>query len=269
MATATKDTTTAMDLPVAYVEPGQPLAEVFADLDGWAQVGDALRTLTAGDAQPRLAYVYQPAGEKRLLAKLVLNVAAASAGEDALAGTLSAADGLRVISVQHPAEAGLVMSERQRPQLAGTPAVIFGQPVIGGLARGIIEAQGEAGERLLAQLGHDAGRLAASALPPLLEQLGLAISNDLLARRVCDLQVIGWAEFERASIDDAYHGEVSLTGTFEAAPWGGKARSTVCHFLTGFIAGVFSVAWGRAVICHEDECQATGAATCRFSFQPS
>lgn len=267
--TAARSTTTAMELPVAYVAPGQALAEVVVNLDSWDQLGDTIRAFAAGKAQPRLAYAYQLPESNQLLAKLVLNVTAAGADEAALSGMLSEVRGLQVISVQAPAEAGLVMSERQWPELAGTPAVIFGRPIIGSLPHGILRTQGEAGERLLSELGHDAGRLAASALPPLIKQLGMTISDDLLTRRMRDLQVMGWAVFERASIENSARGEVSLADTFEAVPWNGEASSPVCHFIRGFIAGVFSFVWGGAVTCREVECQATGAATCRFAFQLS
>lgn len=268
-ATATKSTTTAMELPVAYVAPGQPLAEALVNLDGWEELGDTIQALAASKAQPRVSYAYQLPESNLLLAKLVLDMSAAGADEAALAGMLSAIPGLRVVSIQTPTETGLVMSERQRPELVGTPAVIFGRPVIGSLTHGTIENQGEAGERLLAQLGQDAGRLAASALPPLIEQLGMTASGDLLARRMRDLQVMGWAMFERASVEDTSQGEVILTDTFEAVPWKGEASSPMCHFLRGFITGVFSFVWAHPVACHELECQATGAASCRFAFQRS
>jgi predicted hydrocarbon binding protein len=264
--TVATSTTTAMELPVAYVAPGQPLAEVFVHLEGWQQLS-AMMEAASGEAQPRLVYAYQLPGSDRLLAKLVLGTTA-SADEAALTGMLNSVTGLEVISVQPPAEAGLMMSERQRPELAGTPAVIFGRPVIGSLTRGILE-KGADGDRLLFELGHDAGRLAASALPPLIEQLGMTVSSDLLARRMRDLQVMGWAVFGQGSIDGESHGEVTLTDTFEAASWGGDASSPTCHFLRGFIAGVFAFVWGRSVTCRELECQAVGAAACRFAFDPS
>lgn len=268
-ATATRSTTTAMELPVVYVEPDQSLAEVFVYMDGWQHLGGMMQAVAGANAQPRLAYAYQMPESNRLLAKLVLNLTATAAGEAALSGMLNAVPGLQVISVQAPTEAGLVMSERQRPALAGTPAVIFGRPVIGSVAHGIIETLGETGERVLFELGDEAGRVAASALPPLIERLGITVSGDLLTRRMRDLQVMGWAMFERASIDDASHGEVTLVDTFEAMPWNGQASAPVCHFLRGFIAGVFSFVWGRPVTCRELECQATAAAACRFVFDPS
>lgn len=255
-----------MELPVAYVAPGQALAEVLVDLDGWDQLGDTIRALTAGRAQTQLAYAYQLPESNQLLAKLVVNVTAARVDEEAISGMLSAVRGLQAISVQAPAEAGLVMSERQRPEMAGTPAVIFGRTIIGSLTHGILRALGEAGEGLLSQLGQDAGVLAASALPPLIQQLGMTISDDLLTRRMRDLQVMGWAAFESASIEDSARGEVSLADTFEAVSWNGEASSPVCHFIRGFIAGVFSFVWGGNVTCRELECQAAGAAACRFAF---
>ncbi|MGI8491507.1 MAG: V4R domain-containing protein [Acidimicrobiales bacterium] len=262
-------TTTAMELPVLYVSPGQRLAEVFAEVDSWDQLCDVLQALAPHQVQTRVAYAYQPSGTDRLTAKLVLDVSALRAGDESLRIALSKVPGLHLSSIQAPSEPGLLMSERQRPQLAGTPAVIFGQPVIACLARAIVEDQGDAGKRLLCRAGLDAGRLAASALPPLIEQLGMTVSDDLLTRRMRDLQVMGWATLERASIEDSSRGEVTLLDTFEAAAWHGDAPSPSCHFLAGFIAGVFSFVWERQVGCDETECQATGAPACRFAFQPS
>lgn len=264
--TATTTATTAMQLPVAYAAQGQPLAEVFVHLDSWRQLG-AMMEAAGSKAQPRLIYAYQLPGSERLLAKLVLGTTA-SADEATLASMLSSVTGLEVISTQSPTEAGLMMSEGQRPELVGTPAVLFGRPVIGNFTRGILET-GADGERLLFDLGHGAGQLAASALPPLIEQLGITISSDLLVRRMRDLQVMGWAVFGQASIDGDSHGEVTLTDTFESTAWSGDANSPTCHFLRGFIAGVFAFVWGRPVACRELECQAVGAAACRFAFDPS
>ena len=140
-------------------------------------------------------------------------------------------------------------------------AVIFGRPIIGSLVRWIIEAQDEEGVRLLSQFGREAGRLAASAPPPLLEQLGMTISDALLARRMRDLQVMGWANFERASLDGASRGKLAPVDTFEAAAWNGEATSP-CHF-----AGSSRFEWERSIECRELECQATGAERCRFRFR--
>lgn len=72
--------------------------------------------------------------------------------------------------------------------------------------------------RLLSQLGRDAGGLAASALPPLIEQLGIMVSDDLLTRQMRDLQVMGWATLEQASIEDASRGEVVPGRHFRGRP---------------------------------------------------
>lgn len=266
MTTATRRTTTAMELPVVHVAPGQPLAEVFVHLDGWPQLGEAMRALAAERVQPRVAYAYQLPDSDRLMAKLVLDVGGVRADEAALSGMLSAVPGLQLVSIQPPSEAGLVMSERQRPALVGTPAAIFGRPVVGSLTRGILRTQDGDGGHLLAESGRDAGRLAASALPPLIEQLGMTVTDDLLCRRMRDLQVMGWATFERASVEDSSRGEVVLLDTFEAAAWDGQASAPTCHFLRGFVEGVFSFVWARPVTCRELECQATGATACHFTF---
>jgi predicted hydrocarbon binding protein len=258
--------TTPMDLPVAYVQPGQSLAQAFVELDRWEGLGATLQALAGAGAQPRVVYAYQPPGAENLVTQLVLDVAGSAGDEASLTSVLERAGAARVVSAQPPTEAGLVMAERQHPQLVGAPAVMFGRPIIGSLTRGLVERDGEAGANLLSELGRNAGQLAASALPPLLEQLGIELSNDLLARRMSDLQVMGWATVERASIDEQSRGEVTLRDTFESAAWKGKADSPTCHFLGGFIAGVFSFAWERPVDCREVECQGAGAGACRFAF---
>jgi predicted hydrocarbon binding protein len=258
--------TTGMDLPVAYVQPGQSLAQVFAELGGWQGVPATLQAIDSAGAHPRVLYAYQPPAAQTLVTQLVLDVAAADGDEASLGNLLAGVQGARVLSTQPPTEAGLVMAEQQHPQLVGAPAVIFGRPIIGSLTRGVIEANGDAGARVLSAAGRNAGRLAASALPPLLEQLGIELSDDLLRRRISDLQVVGWATVERASIDGDSRGEVTLRDTFEAAVWEGGAPAPSCHFLSGFIAGVFSFAWDRTIDCRELECQGAGAAACRFEF---
>ncbi len=255
-------------LPVMYVEPGKLIAYAYVYLDGWAQLGDALRAIEPRGVYPRLSYVYQAPESGRLLGLLALDVTALGSDEAATYQALGAIPGLRVVAVQRP-EGGVAAAELQTPTLVGTPAVLFGRPIISSLTQGIVKAQGGAGERLLHELGRDAGTLAASALPPLLRTLGLTLSADLLMRRLRDLQVMGWAVLRDARLSDEHHGEVTLADTFESAAWEGKASSPKCHFLSGFIGGVFSFAWQHPFECREVECQATGAPACRFAFQPA
>ena len=61
--------------------------------------------------------------------------------------------------------------------------------------------------------GLEMGRLAASAVPPLLNRLGLPLTLDLLRHRVLDFQAFGWAEVRSVRVDDALHGEVELINT--------------------------------------------------------
>jgi predicted hydrocarbon binding protein len=161
------------------------------------------------------------------------------------------------------------MAEQQTPGLVGTPAEIFGRPIISSLAQGITRTRGAGGERLLHQLGRDAGTLAASALPPLLEKLDLSINVDLLTQRIRDLQVVKWATVRRATVSDELRGEVTLVDTFEADAWKGQGGSPKCHFLSGFMAEAFSFAWQRPFDCRETECRAAGTAVCHFALQPS
>ncbi|MGH2448223.1 MAG: V4R domain-containing protein [Chloroflexota bacterium] len=265
MATLTKTPTTPMSLPMAYVDPGRPLATVYAHLNDWAHLNAALETLEGRGAHPRLVYAYEMPQSRQLLAMLVLQ---SEAGASELSHTLSSISGLTVVSVQPP-DRGLAMAEQQAPNLVGTAAVIFGRPIIGSLTDGIIKALGEEGEKLLHQRGREAGTMAASALPPLLQQLGVSVNVDLLTKRLVDLQVMGWATVDGATVNEDLHGTITLVDTFESEGWKGKATSPKCLFISGFIAGVFSFAFQRQFDCTETQCQATGAAKCQFTLQPS
>lgn len=132
----------------------------------------------------------------------------------------------------------------------------------------IVKALGDDGDRLLHQQGRDAGTLAASAPPPLLKELGVAITVDLLPRRITDFQVTGWAAVRGATVNEDLRGELTLADTFESEAGKGQAGSPRCRFLAGFIAGVFSFPFQRLFACQAIQCQATGAATCQFALQP-
>jgi len=259
---------TSMQLPVMYVEPGRLLSYVLVHLDGWPELGDVLQVLHSRGLQPRMSYVYQAPRSGRLVGALVLDVQAIGDDQDAVASALANVPGLHADSVQRP-ESGLAVAEQEKPDLVGTPAVIFGRSIVGSVVRGIVAGQGAGGESLLHRVGHDAGELAASAVPPLLQRLGVPMSLELLTRRVTDLQAMGWATIRGVRVDGQLHGEATLADTFESAAWDGKAPSPRCHFLSGFVEGVFSFAWQRPVDCREVECQATGAPACRFVFGPT
>lgn len=156
------------------------------------------------------------------------------------------------------------MAEQQTPDLAGTLAVIFGRPVISRLTRRIGTAQAPRGEWVLYQHGRDAGTLAASALPPLMADLGLEITVGLLTRRVTDLQVMRWAAVWRATVSYVQGGGI-LAGTFEFEAWDGKPLLPGVIFCRDSSPGCSPNAWQRAVDCRETECQAAaGAPSCEF-----
>lgn len=267
-STVTASSRTEIALPVSYVEPGALLTELYVRLDGWAPLDSIRQMVEQQGARLSLAYLYQIPQSESLLGMLIMNVAAADNAGEALTGDLATIPGLQILSIQER-EAGLAMAEQQTPSLPGTPAVIFGRAIIGSVTEGIVKAQGSQGEHLLYQLGHHAGELAASGLPPLLQELGLSITADLLARRLTDFQVMGWAVLQSGTVGDQHQGEVTLVDTFESAPWKGGALSPTCHFLRGFIAGVFSTAWDQPIDCQETACQAAGAPACEFVFQPA
>lgn len=43
-----------------------------------------------------------------------------------------------------------------------------------------------------------------------------------------------------------------------------KAKEPVCHFISGYIAGVFSVIFGKKIECTETKCKAKGDTFCEY-----
>jgi hypothetical protein len=67
------------------------------------------------------------------------------------------------------------------------------------------------------------GRLAASAMPPLLDRVRVLLTLDLLRRRITDSQVFGWAEVRTVPLAETLDGVLELDKTFESAHWQGRA----------------------------------------------
>jgi predicted hydrocarbon binding protein len=167
---------------------------------------------------------------------------------------LSGVPGVQLIGNTAPG-AGLAASEQYTLQVADTPMVVLAREVLGGAFRHFSE---HAGHEAVLQAGLAMGRLAASAVQPLIERLGLALTPDLLRRRVLDLQVFGWAKVQQVSVSDSLQGTLELSHTFEASAWNGQVPAPTGDFLRGFMVGVFSFAHNRPFISAEPSCEGRG-----------
>ena len=127
---------------------------------------------------------------------------------------------------------------------------------IGGSSKGILYLSGE--------------RSAQEGMNPLESVLSrrapLTLAN---ARRLMDVSaLLGWGRLEM-SLFDPEHGRLVLTVSNSplARAYGGS-KKPVCHFLTGWIAGLGRNLLEREVLCEETACAAQGHGRCEFELRP-
>lgn len=162
---------------------------------------------------------------------------------------------------------GLVGLEKDHLSMAGTPVVVIARPFLGETHKRLLESMGDRAGEVLLQAGEAAGKMAASGVPALVAGLGLQLSPQLIRQRFYDLQVFGWATVVALQVNDQFVGEALLADDFEAAAWQGKATTSVCHWIRGFLTGALSSLTGHALKVSEPECQAKGDRYCRMVMQ--
>jgi predicted hydrocarbon binding protein len=266
MATETTERLLPLELPLMYVAPQRSLTYLYAEVDDISALDRLQRALPGGSGALRASYWYRLPDSPNLLAVLTVDLTEAAEDATETLRQLTAVPGVHDVR-RAGSGLGLAASEHHRLQVAGTPIVVMAREVLGGVFKSFA---GKVETESIYQTGVEMGRLAGSAVPPLLERLGRPLTLDLLRERLLDFQVFGWAEqVRRVAVQESLHGEIELEKTFEAAPWQGKATESTCHFLRGFTVGVFSFAYHRDFASAEDQCQGKGDAICRISFQPS
>jgi hypothetical protein len=98
------------------------------------------------------------------------------------------------------------------------------------------------GPRAVHEADLQVGKLAASAVPPLLDRLGVPLTLDLLRRRITDVQVFGRTQVRTVTVAESLNGVLELDKTFESTPWQGSAeRPTFC--LTASLEPACNRAW--------------------------
>lgn len=259
-----------VDLPLMYVDPHRMLTTVTAYLDDLSVLDRLRDDARESGTSLKLLYLYQQPPGGRFLAAWTIattdagSTATAAANQAEFLQRLSAIPGLDIVDAMPPAS-GLAVFEHHQVQVVGVPMIVMAKEVIGGTFRNFSQT---AGHEEVLRTGEQMGRLAASAVPPLLEQLGLPLTKDLLQQRVMDFQVFGWATVRNVTLNDALQGEIELTGTFESVPWQGQSSAATCDFIRGFTAGVFATAFDRRFESAEPECQGKGDPFCRITVQP-
>ncbi len=127
---------------------------------------------------------------------------------------------------------------------------------IGGSSKGILYLSGERS----AQEGMNPFDSILSTRAP------LTLAN---ARRLMDVSaLLGWGRLEM-SLFDPEHGRLVLTvSNSPLARAYGSSKKPVCHFLTGWIAGLGRNLLEREVLCEETACAAQGHGRCEFELRP-
>ncbi len=76
----------------------------------------------------------------------------------------------------------------------------------------------------------------------------------------------GWFKLEEAKVDPERGGVIKLSSSFIAEGYG-RSEKPVCHFLCGFLVGVFQELLGIKLACEEIRCAATGEPYCEFKLE--
>src|SRR5437667_12350490 len=89
------------------------------------------------------------------------------------------------------------------------------------------------------------------------------------AGRIMDAPArLGWGRLE-ISLFDPENGRLVLAVTNSPlARAYGESKKPVCHFLTGWIAGLGRSLLEREVLCEETACAAQGRGRCEFELRP-
>lgn len=127
---------------------------------------------------------------------------------------------------------------------------------IGGSAKGILYLSGE--------------RSAREGMNPLEADVSPAAPLTLAnARRITEsAALLGWGRIEISSFEPD-RGRLLLTvKNSPLARAYGTSKKPVCHFLSGWIAGLGRTLMEREVLCEETACAAQGHVRCEFELRP-
>lgn len=252
-------------LPLMYIAPQRTLSRVYVSADTLSRFHTIHQTADAQGVTISSLYTYFDAAQKRYIGVLILDQTDAHAATPGAGNWLASVPGVQILASGGPS-AGLIGLEQDHLNVAGTPVVVMARPFLGATHMSVIQTFGDQGAKLLFQVGENAGHTAASGVPDLVKSLGLQLTPALIKERLYDIQVFGWGTVASLQVNDQFVGEAHLTDDFEATAWQGKATTSVCDFIRGFLTGAVSSLTGHAVTVSEPECQGKGDPYCRMVF---
>ncbi|HEX5417592.1 MAG TPA: V4R domain-containing protein [Chloroflexota bacterium] len=266
MATKPQPQPLELPLPLMYVAPKRSLQAVYLSADTLDRFEAVRQAASTRGVTVSLLYTSWDANHRRYQGALVLDQTDAKEPSERVIAAFGGVPGVTVLATQAPGT-GLAAFERGQLDVAGTPMVAIARPFLGNTHRLLLESLGDRAAELLFQAGENAGQQAAAGVPALAPTLGLQLTPELIRQRFYDVQVFGWAKVVALSVDDRFVGEARLVDDFEALAWQGKATSSVCHWLRGFLTGATSSLTGHALQVSEPECQGKGDRSCRMVFR--
>ncbi|HEX6122258.1 MAG TPA: 4-vinyl reductase [Ktedonobacterales bacterium] len=256
-----------MQLPLMFVEPHRSLSTMYLSASSLERIELVRNAVEALGVTPALLYTYRDATQPQPFSSiLVLDHTNAQTTPDRINAAVAQVPGITVRNAGAPSPS-LVAFERNTLNMAGTPVAVIAQPFLGDTHKRLIESLGDRAATVLFQAGESAGNLAAAGIPALVSSLGLTLTPQLIRQRFLDLQVFGWATIVALDVDDQFVGHALLADDFTVGPWQGKAPSSVCHWIRGFLSGALSSLTGHPLQVSEPECQAKGDPHCRMTFR--
>jgi len=189
---------------------------------------------------------------------------------DRKASTIDLAADLSTLTPERATEflaASLEADTRSGVRLSRVPSVIVRpeaivniqrqlEQTIGGSSKGILYLSGERSARD----GMNPFESIVSTRPP------LTLAN---ARRLMDASaLLGWGRLEISLFDPEGGRLVLVVTNSPLARAYGPSKKPVCHFLTGWIAGLGRSLLERDVLCEESACAAQGRDRCEFELRP-
>jgi predicted hydrocarbon binding protein len=152
-------------------------------------------------------------------------------------------------------------------RFAKVPSVIVRPEAIVNIQRQLEQTIGGSSKGILYLAGDRSAREGMNPFESIVStRAPLTLAN---ARRLMDASaLLGWGHLE-ISLFDPENGRLVLTITNSPlARAYGPSKKPVCHFLTGWVAGLGRSLLEREVLCEETACAAQGRDRCEFELRP-
>jgi predicted hydrocarbon binding protein len=152
-------------------------------------------------------------------------------------------------------------------RFAKVPSVIVRPEAIVNIQRQLEQTIGGSSKGILYLAGDRSAREGMNPFESIVStRAPLTLAN---ARRLMDASaLLGWGRLE-ISLFDPENGRLVLTITNSPlARAYGPSKKPVCHFLTGWVAGLGRSLLEREVLCEETACAAQGHDRCEFELRP-